>query len=220
MRRNADSRVSGMTWTLAGNQIGDLDYSYDADGRVIEKTGSMADTNLPAAVMGNTFNADNEMTSFNGTALTYDANGNLISDGTNTYTWDARNHLTAIGGAVTASFEYDALGRRISKTIGGAATAFLYDRLNPVQELQNGSASANMLTGLGIDEFFQRTDSSGAEDYLTDALGSTLALADASGATQTSYTYEPFSNTTATGASSTNPFQFTGRENDGSSLHS
>jgi RHS repeat-associated protein len=95
----------------------------------------------------------------------------------------------------------------------------LYDGLNPVQELQAGSPSANMLTGLGIDEYFQRSDSSGASSLLTDALGSTLALADSSGAIQTSYTYEPFGNTTASGASSTNPFQFTGRENDGTGMY-
>ncbi len=33
-----------------------------------------------------TFNADKSMTGFNGTALSYDANGNLNNDGTNTYT--------------------------------------------------------------------------------------------------------------------------------------
>jgi RHS repeat-associated protein len=54
---------------------------------------------------------------------------------------------------------------------------------------------------------------------LTDALGSTLALTDSSGALQTSYTYDPFGNTAASGASSTNPFQFTGRENDGTGLY-
>jgi RHS repeat-associated protein len=208
-----------MTWTLAGNQIGDLEYSYDADGRAIEKTGSMAATNLPQAVTGNTFNADNEMTSFNGTALTYDANGNLMNDGTNTYSWDARNHMSAIAGAVSASFVYGPLGRRMNKTINGTATSLLYDGLNPIQELQNGSPSANMLTGLGIDEYFQRTDSSGTTDYLDDALGSTLALTDSTGAVQTSYSYDPFGNTTASGASSTNPFQFTGRENDGTRLY-
>jgi RHS repeat-associated protein len=208
-----------MTWTLAGNQIGDLEYSYDAAGHVIEKAGSMADTNLPQAVTGNTFNADNEMTSFNGTAMAYDANGNLTNDGTNTYAWDARNHLSAIAGPVAASFVYGPFGRRMSKSINGTATSFLYDGLNPVQELQNGSPSANMLTGLGIDEYFQRTDSSGASDLLTDALGSTLALADSSGAMQTSYTYDPFGNTTASGASSTNPYQFTEREKDGTGLY-
>jgi RHS repeat-associated protein len=214
-----DSHVTGMTWTLTGNQIGDLEYSYDADGHIIEKTGSMAATNLPQAVAGNTFNADNEMTAFNGIAMTYDANGNLISDGTNAYAWDARNHLSGITGAVAASFVYGPFGRRVSKTINGTATAFLYDGPNPVQELQNGSPSANMLTGLGIDEYFQRSDSGGVSDFLTDALGTTVALADSSGAIQTSYTYEPFGNTTVSGASSTNPFQFTGRENDATGLY-
>jgi hypothetical protein len=69
-----------MTWTLAGNPVGDLEYSYAADGRVIQKTGSFAQTSLPQAVTGNTFNAANEMTAFNGTPMTYDANGNLTND--------------------------------------------------------------------------------------------------------------------------------------------
>ena len=65
---------------------------------------------MPAAVTGNTFNADNGMTGFNGTTLSYDANDNLTSDGTNTHAWNARNQLSAISGAVSASFVYDAFG--------------------------------------------------------------------------------------------------------------
>jgi RHS repeat-associated protein len=178
----------------------------------------MAATNLPQAVAGNTFNAANEMTSFNGTPMTYDANGNLTNDGTNTYAWDARNHLVGISGGSTASFVYDADGRRALKSINGTTTQFLYDGLNPVQELQNGAPSANMLTGLGIDEFFQRTDSAGVRDYLSDILGSTLALTDSSGTKQTSYLYNPFGTTTASSQGSSNPYQFTGRENDGTGL--
>jgi RHS repeat-associated protein len=213
-----DSRVTAMTWTLASNTVGNLQYQYDADARVIQKTGSFAQTQLPQPVSGNTFNAANEMTAFNGTPQTYDPNGNLTNDGTNTYSWDARNHLTAITGASTASFAYDPLGRRALKTINGTSTQFLYDGLNPVQEIQNGAPSANLLTGLGIDEYFQRTDSAGARDYLTDILSSTLALTDSSGTKQTSYTYEPFGNSAASGQASSNPYQFTGRENDGSGL--
>jgi len=41
------------------------------------------------------------MQSFDGQALTYDLNGNLTGDGTNSYTFDARNHLTAISGGTT-----------------------------------------------------------------------------------------------------------------------
>ena len=108
---------------------------------------------------------------------------------------------------------------RLFQTSASATTQFLYDGLNPVQELQSGSPSANLLTGLGIDEYFTRADSAGARDFLTDALGSTLALSDSTGTVQTAYAYEPFGNTTLSGASSTNAFQFTGRENDGTGLY-
>jgi RHS repeat-associated protein len=180
------------------------------------------------------------MTAFNGTPLTgacpersrRNANGNLTADGTNTYTlrqedsqgglWDARNHLTGIAGAVAASFLYDAMGRRMSKTIAGSTTQFLYDRLNPVQELDGASppnVTANVLTGLGIDEYFSRTDSSGAMSFLRDALGSTVALTDSTGALGTQYTYQPFGATTVSGPANANPYQYTGREADGTGLY-
>ncbi len=213
-----DSHVTAMTWTLASNTVGNLQYQYDADGRVTQKTGTFAQGQLPSAVSNNQFNAANEMTSFNGTALSYDTNGNLANDGTNTYSWDARNHLVGITGGNTASFAYDADGRRSLKSINGTSTQLLYDGLNPVQELQNGAPSANMLTGLGIDEYFQRTDSAGARDYLTDILSSSLALTDSTGTIQTQYSYDPFGKSASSGSASANPYQFTGRENDGTGL--
>jgi RHS repeat-associated protein len=54
---------------------------------------------------------------------------------------------------------------------------------------------------------------------LADGLGSTLALTDNTGTVQTEYTYEPFGTTMVNGAASTNPFQYTGRENDGTGLY-
>ncbi len=218
-----DSRVTGMTWTLGTNEVGDLEYSYDADGRVAGKTGSLAQSNTPTPASGNAFNADNAMTGFNGTTLTYDNDGNLTADGTNTYTWDVRNHLSAMSGAVAASFVYDAFGRRMSKTISGTTTQFLYDRLNPVQELDGSSppnVTANLLTGLGIDEYYTRTASGTTSTLLADALGSTIGLVTANnGSIATSYTYQPFGATTASGTTNGNSYQFTGRENDGTGLY-
>jgi RHS repeat-associated protein len=105
---------------------------------------------------------------------------------------------------------------RMEKTINGTVTQFLYDGLNPVQTLVSGTPNANILTGLGIDEYFQWTDSSGAMSFLSDALGSTLALADSTGTMQTTYNYDPFGATSINyfQSSNSNPFQFTGREND------
>src|SRR5207245_1918477 len=95
----------------------------------------------------------------------------------------------------------------------------VYDRANAVQELSGTNVIANSLSG-GVDEVFQRTDSAGARSFLTDALGSTLALTDSTGTTQTSYTFEPFGNTTSTGSASTNSFAYTGRELDATGLYS
>jgi len=163
-------------------------YGYDADGRVTIKNGTLAAISLPTSASGNRFNADNEMTAFNGTSLGYDANGNLTNDGMNTYAWDARNHLAGITGSSTSSFMYDGFGRRMGKSIGGNVTQFLYDRFNPVQELDASNApTANLLSGLQIDEYFQRTDSAGARDYLTDIVRGTLALTDSNGTSQTLY---------------------------------
>lgn len=214
---DAASQLTGINYALGGTALGNLTYAYDLAGRRTAAWGSFARTGMPAAVAGASYNADNQMTQFGAAGLTYDANGNLTSDGTNMYTWNARNQLVSISGGVAASFQYDAFGRRVSKTVGGT-TEFLYDGVNPVQELAGGVEAANLLTGLAVDEYFQRTDASGVTSYLTDALGSTLALTDSGGNTLASYTYDPFGNTSIAG-SSANPFQYTGRENDATGLY-
>jgi RHS repeat-associated protein len=140
----------------------------------------------------------------------------MLSSGSDSYTWDARNHLVStLSGA---GFQYDPFGRRTARTISGATTNYLYEGLNPVQELSGGTPTANLLTG-SIDEHFTRTDSAGARNFLTDPLGSTVALVDSSGMVQTQYTYEPFGNTAVSGTASANPYQYTGREDDGTGLY-
>jgi len=214
---DAASQLTGITYTLGSNTLGNLTYAYDLAGRRTGVGGSYARTNAPLAASSATYNVNNQLTQWKGASLTYDANGNLTSDGTNTYTWNARNQLVAVSGGASASFQYDPFGRRVSKTIVGM-TQYLYDGVNPVQEISGTTASANLLTG-GLDEYFQRTDSAGARSFLTDALGSTLALADSSGALQTQYTFEPFGNTSVTGAATTNSLAYTGRELDATGLY-
>jgi RHS repeat-associated protein len=206
--------------------LGDLTYEYDKNGNRTKIGGSFARTGIPQAIASTAYNAANHQTTFGDKTLTYDNNGNLqtITDasGTTTYTWNARNQLTGISGpGVSTIFVYDGLGRREKKTINGSLTEFLYDGLNPVQETSGANILANILPGLGIDEFLTRTDvgSGATSSFLPNALGSSLALTDASGAVQTEYTYEPFGKTSATGASNTSSYQYTGRENDGTGLY-
>lgn len=207
-----DSRLTGISYQLAGAMLGDLSYNYDAANRQTQMTGSFARVGLPPSVSSSAYDAANELTSWNGATLSYDANGNLIGDGTNTYTWNARNQLVSFN---AATFQYDTFGRRSKNGLG---VNFLYDGLNPVQELNGATPTANLLSG-GVDQVFQRTDSSGAASFLSDALGSTLALTDSTGSLQTQYTYEAFGHTSSSGLTSSNALQYAGRENEGNGLY-
>jgi RHS repeat-associated protein len=215
---DTDSRLTGITYKLGAQTLGTLTYTYDTNGRRTAIGGTWARANLPTAVTSVTYDNANQITTFGGTTFLYDFNGNLTSDGTRGYSWNARNELTSLSGPVSATFAYDGLARRRSKTIAGTTTEFLYDGVNPVRELAAGSPIANLLTGLRVDEFFMRIDFAGTRHYLTDALGSSVALSDDAGSVQTEYTYEPFGTTTAAGSSNQNVFQFTGRENDSTGL--
>jgi RHS repeat-associated protein len=201
-----------------------LSYTYDAAGNRISFTRSNGTATLLPDRVQAAYDAANEQIQFDSPTpnLTYDANGNLASqtdaNGTTTYTWDGRNRLVGISGpGVTASFVYDALGRRVTKTINGVTTDFQYDGNDIVSEESGAAVTVTYLRSLSIDEPFIRKGS-GDEYYHTDALGSSVVLTDPSGVIDTFYEYEAFGETTVNGTS-TNPFQFTGRENDGPGLY-
>jgi RHS repeat-associated protein len=99
-------------------------------------------------------------------------------------------------------------------------TQYLHDGWQIVQEQNaDGTQNANLLTGLGLDEIYTRTEGTASRHYLTDGLGSVLALADDAGNLVTTYRYGPFGATAAAGETNGNPFQYTGRENDGTGLY-
>ncbi len=120
--------------------------------------------------------------------------------------------MSAIGGV--ASFSYDGCSRRAVATIGGTAKSYLHDGRDVVQEQQGGSASANLLTGPGVDERFSR----GSSTFLTDALGSTVALA-SDGVVATAYGYDPYGVMNVSGTASDSSYQYIGRENDGTGVY-
>ena len=191
-------QATSITYKDGESTLGDLRYAYDANGRTEAIWGSYARLALPAAMEGADYNAANQLVERDGKELSYDADGNLIDDGTSKYDSNARGQLTGIDGPADAAFAYDPFGRRISKILGETTTDLLYDDTNVVQESVGGSTTAS---------------------YLTDRLGSVIALADDSGEVDTTYTYEPFGTSATAGGPSTNPFQFTGRENDGTGLY-
>lgn len=113
------NQLTAIGYAKGGSPLGDLTYAYDAAGRRIQMGGSLASMVLPGVMSGATYDAANRLTSWASATLSYDGNGNVTSDGGLTYAWDSRNRLSALSGGVTASFTYDAMGRRSGKTVGG-----------------------------------------------------------------------------------------------------
>lgn len=201
--------------------LGTLSYGYDALGRTVSTSGSLAVLGASSNSAASSADAGNRLAKWSDESLSYDANGNLIGAGSVSYVWDERDRLKSIerNGSQVANFQYDAFNRRIVKSLGAENINLLYDGQQIVQEQKNGAISANLLTGLRLDEYFQRTTEGVSTTYLQDALDSTIALTDETGQVQTHYAYNAYGGVTVSGAINDNPYQFTGRENDGTGLY-
>ncbi len=69
------------------------------------------------------FDANNRIAA----GVAYDAAGELTSDGTHTYQYDGAGRLTGVDGGATASYVYDAEGRRVERAVGGQKFEEIYD---------------------------------------------------------------------------------------------
>ncbi|MBI1871271.1 MAG: hypothetical protein HYS07_08780 [Chlamydiae bacterium] len=166
----------------------------------------------------------------NNLSLTYDNNGNTVTKTENgitwTYTWNSENQLTKITNnaqtPITVTYEYDALGRRITQTTtqNSATTKnqWIYDGEDLYLEYENGISKAYYIHGPNTDEPLAKSMGGTLYSYHPDGLGSIAAIT--SGGLVESYRYTSFGKPTiydkngATLTSSTikNPYLFTGRE--------
>jgi len=202
------NELTGITYMNGSTSVGTLTYGYDLAGRRTSLGGTLAGFVPPAYVAALTYDGANRLTNWGGTSLNYDANGNLTGFGATTYTWNARNQMTATS-AGSASFAYDALGRRVSATVSGSTSPYLYDGLNPA------TVSGNLLLASGnLDEIYAQVTSSATTSYLRDGINSGLASTASGGSITGNSYYSPYGDSVQTGTGAT-PFQFTGRENDG-----
>jgi YD repeat-containing protein len=82
---------------------------------------------------------------------------------TTIYAWDVHDRLVALRApGIEASFAYDALGRRVQRTVNGETTRYVYDGIQAIGEIL-GNQATTPLTGLVIDEIIARySDRGGA----------------------------------------------------------
>ncbi len=144
--------------------------------------------NLQGGTGGWSHNSNNQVTSAppmgglaGASGLGYDASGNLTSANGMGLAWDAWGNLASVSGAPgNPSFTYDAFGRRVSKTVSGVTTYYLYAGSLLVCELDaQGSVLRSYNWGaLGL---VSDASSSGTRYYLFDDRGDTRSLLDANG---------------------------------------
>ena len=81
-----------------------------------------------------------KLAKYNGTAITYDAIGNPLTDGTWTYTWEKGRQLKQMTkSGTTATFLYNADGLRIRKTVGSTVTNYTLHGKNIVHMTQGSN---------------------------------------------------------------------------------
>ncbi len=70
----------------------------------------------------------NRVLTAGGVTYTWDNNGNLLSDGVNSYGYDAANRLiTMNGGPSNFAYAYNGLGNRLQQTVDGQTTHYALD---------------------------------------------------------------------------------------------
>ena len=130
--------------------------------------------------------------------LSYDANGNLTSDGSTAYVYDAENRLVRASGATNATLSYDPLGRLWHVSGGAGTTRFVYDGDRLIAEYNGaGSLLRRYVHGPGVDEplvwYEGAAVGAASRRYLhADHQGSVVAIADAAGTVLGVNRYDPY----------------------------
>jgi RHS repeat-associated protein len=187
-----------------------LSWNYDAWGnRLSQNNGGGSCLSPSHAIMPN-----NRITDI---GYSYDAAGNMTSDGVHSYTYDAENRLTKVDGGAT-NYIYDPAGQRALKNVGGAWTEYFYDLSGNVHGEWSNTCSSDCfsanyvyLNGSLLAEYENNTTYFIHKDHL----GSTRVITGMAGAVSDSMDYLPYGEQISGGSTSTH--KFTGKEHDAES---
>lgn len=214
--RDAEGRITALTEGTTTST-----YVYDDDGQLTEvlKDG-MPIQSYAYDLLGNRKSSPwhdayatgpgNRLNSAGNLEFAWDAEGNMIQRRDTVtgeivdLTYDHRNRLVEIHRRddaespprMVASYGYDYLNRRISKTLDGDTVWTVYDESMPAYEFHDGEAEPSVMYLYGkdrIDDYYGiwRRDS-GMHWFLTDHLGGILRTLDAEGETAAAVSYDAF----------------------------
>lgn len=173
-------------------------------------------------------NGLNQYDSVDTVPLDYDDNGNLVTDGTWTYTYDPENRMTRAcdsvdhtpsacdGATKDATYVFDPLDRRIAKTVNSVTTTYLWAGQNIIAEYDGSTLLRRYIHGAGVDEpvtQIEYSPGSAIKYFHQDHLGTVVALSDSSGDLDDTYSYSPHGEVGAEGVQGS-IWRYTGRQLD------
>ena len=129
-------------------------------------------------------------TTVGGTQITYDEIGNPLTIGEKSFTWLGRQLQSITDGENTIEYAYNGDGNRVSKTVNGEKTEFIY----------NGDILAGQITGDDKIVFMYDNNSDifgfiyndTEYYYIKNAQNDVMAIADENGNVLVNYTYDPW----------------------------
>lgn len=199
--------------TQESGAYGTVAYTYDNVGNRLTKTVSSSTT--PALVNGTTTSAYDANDRLTSGGHSYDFDGNELSVNGQAATYDFENHLVALSGGTT--YTYDADGNRVGVTTGSTTTSYVVDSSLPyasvVEEYNNGTLAARYDYG---DDLVRMDRAGGIYYYLYDGLGSTRQLVNTGGTVTDGYYFDAFGEGLSRSPSSgvVNPFLFNAQQFD------
>jgi RHS repeat-associated protein len=193
------------------NNNGSVGYDLDPVGNRLSATSTLPSIANSAA----SFNLDDWMS-----PETYDSNGNTLTTGGKSFSYDSENHLMSMnGGAV--NLIYDGDGNRVAKIANGVTTQYLVDDLNPtgyaqvVEEVVNGAVERQYTYGLQrISENQHINNAWTPSFYGYDGFGSVRQLTNSSAAITDTYNYDAFGNLLNSTGTTPNNYLYSGEQFD------
>lgn len=208
-----DSHALTLTVAKGSSTLSSISLTRDALGRVTKAVRSSA--NIPAEATGTlalSYDAASQVM-----GETWDGLGRLTSDAQRNYTWDLASRLTSYTGSNgSASFTYDAMGQRLSRTSSGATQNYVWNYAFPLPVLstvQSGGSDQTYYVWLPNGALLNSISAANnaRRFYHFDESGSTVLLTDSTGAVTDTYAISIYGDTATQTGSTANPFTFQGQ---------
>ena len=205
----ADNQMNNCTSTYSYDERGNIlkinEYEYKNTNHNLSSFNDKDLKNTKTFTYSNDEWKD-ELTSVNGTPLTYDENGNVLTYGNKKFTWNTgRNLESIVDGNNKYSYTYDENGIRTSKTVNGKTTYY------------NTKDGVILSQTDGTDTLYFQYDSNGTPLgfvwngtqylYLTNQMGDVISITDANGNEIVQYEYDAWGKCVSTVTSQDNDIE-------------